>query len=262
MSIFFAIFVSTTVLAGNKCRVISYPVSSPVATIVVCPGGSYYWLAKENEGAKVAEWLNANNISAYVLEYRTAGVFAFITRHRLIFRGIRYPDAQDDLRELLRELKESEKNPIGVMGFSAGGHLVMSSVELFEREDWPDFVVPVYPVVTMEGEYVHKRSRRALLGDNRSRNKDLREKLSLEQNLPDDCPPVFLVNCKDDPTVDYRNSVMLDSAMTAKNIEHLYMQYETGGHGFGGTDMNAGTDSERWKSDFMDWFNKYIIDGE
>ncbi len=132
----------------------------------------------------------------------------------------------------------------------------MSSAELFEEENRPDFVVPVYPVVTMEGEYAHKRSRRALLGDNRSGSKELREKLSLERNVPEDCPPVFLVNCQDDPVVDFRNSELLDSALTAKGIEHSYRQYVSGGHGFGGSDENAGTDSASWKMDFIIWFDK------
>lgn len=186
----------------------------------------------------MARWLNDNGISAFVLDYRTAYVPAFIFHHRYIFRGNRYPDPQDDLRQALKIVRNKadeygvDVNKIGAMGFSAGGHLVMSSAHLFEPSEQPNFIVPVYPVVTMSADCVHKRSRRGLLGDNKQNDKALKDLLSLEKHVPDDCPPVFLVNCKDDPIVDYRNSVLLDSALTAMEIPHEYLQYEAGGHGF------------------------------
>jgi acetyl esterase/lipase len=140
------------------------------------------------------------------------------------------------------------------MGFSAGGHLVMSSVELFDKSEWPAFVVPVYPVVTMTEPCVHKRSRRALLGESRVRNRRLCDSLSLERHVPDGCPPVFLVNCKDDPTVDYRNSELLDSALTAHHVPHTYIQYKTGGHGFGASDVKGTAECRQWRTAFLEWF--------
>ncbi len=80
---------SAVMTAGKRPVMINYPLNSPDAAVIVCPGGSYYWLDKENEGEKVAEWLNSNNIAAYVLHYRTAGVFAFITKYRLVARARR-----------------------------------------------------------------------------------------------------------------------------------------------------------------------------
>ena len=151
---------------------------------------------------------------------------AFILHFRLIFRGNRYPDPQDDLRDALQYLRQHaeelgiDARKIGVMGFSAGGHLAVSSLELFPIEERPAFVASIYPVVTMTEECVHKRSRRGLLGDSRVGNEELRDLLSLERHIPADCPPVFLVNCKDDPVVDYRNSELLDSALTAQHIDH------------------------------------------
>ena len=144
------------------------------------------------------------------------------------------------------------------MGFSAGGHLVMSSVELFEKDDWPAFIVPVYPVVTMTATCVHKRSRRGLLGDSRVRNKELRELLSLEKHVPSDCPPVFLINCKDDPIVDYHNSILLDSALTSQKIPHQDLLYETGGHGFGASDIKGTPECRQWKEEFIKWINKIL----
>lgn len=228
-------------------------------TIIVCPGGSYYWHDIKTEGHEVGRWLQNNGINAFVLNYRTANVPSFITHHRLIFRGNRYPDPQEDLCQAMRYIKINaekyhvDESKIGVMGFSAGGHLAMSSTELFDRKDRPAFVAAIYPVVTMMEPYVHKRSRRGLLGDSRVRNKELLDLLSLERHVSIDCPPIFLVNCIDDPIVDYRNSVLLDSALTENHIEHRYLQFDTGGHGFGISDQKGTDESRQWKSLFLDW---------
>lgn len=228
-------------------------------SIIVCPGGSYFWHDMKTEGDGVARWLQRQGITAFVLKYRTAQFPAYFTHFRLILRGRRYPDAQDDLRQALRYVRAHagvygvDTTRLGAMGFSAGGHLVMSSAELFPAAERPAFVVPVYPVVTMQEPYVHKRSRRALLGDSRVRNKALRDSLSLELHVPEDCPPVFLTNCKDDPIVKYQNSMLLDSALTAKGISHQYILYETGGHGFGASDTKGTAECREWRKAFLAW---------
>ena len=232
--------------------------------IIVCPGGSYFWHDTKTEGDGVAKWLQQQGISAFVLDYRTADVPAFIFHYRKVFRGNRYPDAQDDLLQAIRYVKSHAKDygidadKIGVIGFSAGGHLAMSAAEFFNREDRPRFVVPVYPVVTMMEDCVHKRSRRGLLGDSRTGNKVLRELLSLERHVPADCPPVFLVNCIDDPIVDYRNAVLLDSALTAMNVPHQYFQYQTGGHGFGVSEDKGSDECRQWKERFLEWLRTLL----
>lgn len=227
--------------------------------IVVCPGGSYFWHDSDTEGHEVAKWLNKNGISAFVLDYRAGTVPAFIFHHRYLFRGNRYPDPQDDLRQAMIIIRKNasefgvDAKKIGAMGFSAGGHLVMSSGELFELQDRPNFIVPIYPVVTMTKNCVHKRSRRGLLGDDKQNDARLKDLLSLERHVPDDCPPVFLVNCKDDPIVDYRNSVLLDSALTSKNVKHIHLLFETGGHGFGASDTKGTAECRQWKEKFLEW---------
>ena len=227
--------------------------------IVVCPGGSYFWHDTTTEGYDVARWLQRNGISAFVLRYRTAMVPAFVTHFRYVVRGNRYPDPQDDLRRAITYIKARadeygiDSRHIGAMGFSAGGHLVMSAAELFDKDVRPAFVAPIYPVVTMTESCVHKRSRRALLGDNRKNNRALRDSLSLERHVPADCPPVFLVNCMDDPIVDWHNSVLLDSALTAHHIPHKYIQYLTGGHGFGASDTKGTAECRQWKAEFLKW---------
>ena len=218
------------------------------AAVIVCPGGSYLWHDMGGEGKDVGEWLQRNGISAFVLRY--------------VFRGNRYPDALNDLLRAMQYVKAHsaelgiDASRVAAMGFSAGGHLVMSAAELLPREQRPWFVVPVYPVVTMTEACVHRRSRRALLGDSRLRSRQLRDLLSLERHVPADCPPVFLVNCKDDPVVDCRNSELLDSALTRQQVPHRYIQYQTGGHGFGASDHKGTAECRQWKEEFMAWFRR------
>lgn len=227
--------------------------------VVVCPGGSYFWHDMETEGHEVARWLQTAGISAFVLKYRTAQFPAYFTHFRLIVRGRRYPDAQEDLLQAMQYIKSHAEeygvdvNSIGVMGFSAGGHLVMSGAEIFPKSLRPSFVASVYPVVTMVEKCVHKRSRRALLGDSRVTDRALQDSLSLERHVPEDCPPVFLINCKDDPIVHYHNSELLDSALSAKRIPHRYIQYQTGEHGFGASETKGTAECRQWKNEFLTW---------
>ena len=269
LSVIMAVIVNSTaaqtnIWEGTDCRkkveMTAYLAEGEGNTaVIICPGGSYFWHDMKNEGQLVAEWLRENGISAFVLKYRTAGTPAFVLRYRHLFRGVRYPDALNDLSQALMIVRCKSKElgidprKVGAMGFSAGGHLVMTGAELLPRAERPSFVAAIYPVVTMTEECVHKRSRRALLGDNKKNNKALKQLLSLEQNVPDDCPPVFLVNCMDDPTVHYHNSELLDSALSHKNIPHTYIQYKTGGHGFGASDVKGTTESRQWKDEFIKW---------
>ena len=239
--------------------------------VIVCPGGSYYWLDEETEGDGVALWLQQNGISAFVLRYRAAGFGAFAWRYRVLFRGKQYPDMLTDAQRALQWVREHaeeyqiDPEKVGMMGFSAGGHLVMSAACFnkcnFLKENGieteislrPTFVAPIYPVVTMRESCVHKRSRRALLSERRQNDAVMRDSLSLERHIPANCPPVFLVNCTDDPVVDYRNSILLDSALTVNKIDHRYIRYHTGGHGFGASDEKGTPESRAWKKEFLNW---------
>ena len=242
-------------------------------SVIVCPGGSYHWHDQEDEGFKVGEWLSARGITAFVLIYRVAGKVEVAMPVRLVFRGRRHPDMIMDAQRALQYVGEHasqyglDRDRIGMMGFSAGGHLVMSAA-CYNETDFlqlagietivslrPAFVVPVYPVVTMNPPYVHRRSRRGLLGDNRVGNQAMRDSLSLEKHIPDNCPPVFLVNCVDDPIVQYQNSILLDWALAQKGVPHRYIQYQKGGHGFGANDEKGSPESREWKKEFLVWLD-------
>ena len=232
-------------------------------SIIVCPGGSYFWLDDVNEGEEVAEWLQNNGISAFVLRYRAAGFGAFFWHHRRVFRGKQYPDMLEDAQQAIKYVKEHSEeygidpNRLGIMGFSAGGHLALMTACFSDKEEnSPAFVGAIYPVVTMNEPYSHERSRRALLSERKQNNQTMRDSLSLERHIPDDCPPVFVINCVDDETVDYQNSILLDSALTAKKIDHKYILYNTGDHGFGVSEVFGTKESRNWKNEFLIWLGQ------
>lgn len=247
-------------LPGTKATLECYGAEKPMAAVVVCPGGSYSWLDYQVEGVEVAQWLQSHGIAAYVLRYRVQGWLAWATHYRYFLRGHRYPDPLHDAEAALDWLHSNADSlgidtaRIGIMGFSAGGHLSMLST--YTRR--PAFVAPIYPVVTMRQDCVHGRSRRALLGEYGRFKQHMRDSLSLEEHVRPDCPPVFLVNCVDDPVVDYRNSVLLDSALTANSVPHRYIQYRTGGHGFGMSDTRGTAECRPWKEEFLKWLKTIL----
>lgn len=242
--------------------------------VIVSPGGSYSWHDYEVEGMDVARWLNEQGIAAFVLKYRVQGVFNFIFHTRALFGGHRHPDMIEDVQRAIQLVREGAVqygiNPqrVGTLGFSAGGHLSMSAA-CYHQTDFlaphgirrtvslrPDFAAPIYPVVTMSHPCCHKRSRRALLGEWGKFSHALRDSMSLEKHIPADCPPVFLVNCVDDPIVDYHNSELLDAALTAVGVRHRYIQYKTGGHGFGASQTRGTAEARQWKQEFLAWLKE------
>lgn len=231
--------------------------------VIVCPGGSYSWLDMKVEGVGVAQWLQQNGINAFVLKYRVASVGAYITGFRVLGIGHKYPDMLLDvewaLSEVYRHADEYhiDTTRIGVMGFSAGGHLTMLSATHNETSYKPHFLCPIYPVVSMSESCSHVRSRRGALGVWHQWNQTMRDSLSIEKHIRKDCPPVFLVNCVDDPVVRYENSVLLDSALTTQNINHKYIQYQTGGHGFGASQTKGTEESRQWKQEFLLWISNF-----
>jgi len=214
-------------------------------SVIICPGGSYYWLDIENEGFSVAKYLNKKGITAFVLKYRTAK------------RGNHHPAMIQDLERAIRIVKEKSgefgihPDKVGVMGFSAGGHLAGTAAIYAEETTKPCFAAMIYPVISMQDPICHKKSRKNLLGKNYP--EEWKEKMSLEKNVNAQMPPVFLLHCVGDKTVDYQNSVVFEKALIEKNVSHKFLlldEYRKGGHGFG---IQPNGKATGWIDAFVDW---------
>ena len=229
------------------------PEKSSTTAVIVCPGGSYFWLAKKSEGSEVAQWLNQNGYAAYVLEYPVSGWWSWFTHIRRSC-CTQHPGQIDALEEALKTVKSKGYEKVGAMGFSAGGHLVLSGAELLPDSTAPDFVAAIYPVVTMREPYVHKRSRRGLLGERRRRDPVMQDSLSMELHADKVRCPVFLLNCVDDPTVDWHNAQMMSDSLKDKYV--IYLQSPVGGHGFGVSEKKMAKYNSTY---LLVWPDKFLI---
>jgi acetyl esterase/lipase len=203
--------------------------------IVICPGGGYQTLSMDKEGYAVAKWLNSLGVSAFVLKYRLGPRY---------HHPIELHDAQRAIRMVRSRAAEYglQADRIGIMGFSAGGHLASTAGTHFDDGDAsaadpidrmssrPDFMVLCYPVITF-GQFAHVGSRRNLLGDNP--DPKLVENLSNELQVTKDTPPTFLFQTTTDATVPVENSVLFYLALRKAGVPAEMHIYERGPHGVG-----------------------------
>ncbi|WP_338357794.1 alpha/beta hydrolase [Yeosuana marina] len=196
--------------------------------VVICPGGSYSWLAYEHEGTDLAKFFNGRGVAAFVLKYRLPNAKNDIEQHKSPLL-----DAKRAM-EIVRAGAEKwnlDPSKIGIVGSSAGGHLASTLGTHFESENRPDFMILLYPVVTMKGDYTHFGSRKNLLGENPS--DEMVTQYSNELQVKENTPPTFIVHCADDRTVPVENSLQLVSALRKKKVPVELHVYPKGGHGFG-----------------------------
>ena len=205
--------------------------------VVICPGGAYSGLSMDKEGRKVAEWLNSLGIAGVVLKYRHRGT------------GYGHPAPLQDAQRAIRTVRNKagqwniDSDKIGIIGFSAGGHLASSAGTHFEQSFYspkddidsvsarPDFMILVYPVITLTKPYGHLGSTINLLG--RKPDENLIEALSNEKQVTKRTPPTFLVHGSDDATVPVENSVLFYLALRKAGVPAEMHIYEHGRHGFG-----------------------------
>lgn len=236
---------------------------------IVCPGGSYFWLDRSNEGRTTALWLQRHGVTAFLLEYRTAGVAAFMTRFRLGGHVTRARRAMQDIFMAIdyvrRHAAQWSVDPgrIGVLGFSAGGHIALMAAEKdgdtvlrdvgieSVAPPVPAFAGAIYPVVSFVAPCAHGRSRRGLIGDFHGHHPELRRELSAELHARAGMPPVFIVSCDDDRVVHPDNSRLMAAALARCGARHEYHSYRTGGHGFGIGTRIPGADSAAWPAAFL-----------
>jgi acetyl esterase/lipase len=207
------------------------------AAVVVCPGGGYSGLAMQKEGLEVAEWLRSKGIVGVVLRYRCGG-----GKNQ---QPVPLEDAKRGLRTVRAKATELRVDPqkIGILGFSAGGHLASTAATMFDEgkadaEDpierqasRPDFAMLIYPVITLVGDATHRGSRNNLLGAGAT--EALAETWSTDRRVTDKTPPTFLVHASDDQGVPVENSLLFYKALVANGVPAEMHVYEVGGHGFG-----------------------------
>ncbi|WP_226895347.1 alpha/beta hydrolase [Luteolibacter marinus] len=221
------------------------------AAMVICPGGGYGGLVTGGEGSGIASWLNKHHITGFVLEYR-------LPHGR---PDVPLRDAQRAIRLARSKAREWGCDPgrIGIIGFSAGGHLAATAATRFDDGDpdaedpvdrtgcRPDFAVLVYPVITM-GEGTHGGSRNNLLGENPA--PELVTLYSAEKQVTAKTPPVFLTHAEDDQVVPCRHCKLLHEALLAHKVPAEYLELPSGGHGLNGY---KGPMWDAWQAAALDW---------
>ena len=247
---------------GTQCRakhatLTEYlPQGQPRAAIIICPGGNYHWLEQDEEGIQVAQWLTSEGYAAYILKYRVAGKVEYLAKYRTVIRGNRYPDMICDLQRAIQLVKERFHGPVGVIGFSAGGHLAASASTLFvDAETRPDFSVLVYPVISLDPAITHRESRKNILGP----REDLQDRYSLEKQVSGQTPPTFLALSADDRNVNPENSIRYFQALLAHKVPAQMYIYPDGGHGWGFTTAEFGRDGiAPYRDEFFAALNRFL----
>ena len=208
--------------------------------VVIFPGGGYHGLAYDWEGTDIAKALNAKGIAGIVVKYRLPWSKS-ITGGKNI---VPLQDAQRAIRMVRKKAGEWNISPnkIGVMGFSAGGHLASTlgthyNEKVYNRQDdaddlsaRPDFLALIYPVITLGVPSTHTGSRVSLVGENATQPEI--DYLSNEKHVDDDTPPTFLLHAADDDVVPVENSILFFKALQAHGIPVSMHIYPKGGHGF------------------------------
>lgn len=232
---------------------VHFPAQTNGTAVVVCPGGGYGAIGLGAEGDGTAQWLAKNGMVGVVLEYR------------LPYGNPAIPllDAQRAIRRVRSKATEWGCDPhrIGILGFSAGGHLAATASTHFDAGDpssadpvrrtssRPDFSILIYPVITM-GPLTDTGTRQNLLGPNPSA--EWIEEYSNEKQVTDQTPPAFLIHARDDRIVSSANSELYLNALQDRQIPADYLEMPSGGHGLG----YGGPLWAVWQTRVLDWLNR------
>ena len=227
---------------------VSFPDSgkSVGAAVVICPGGGYGNLAMDHEGTQIAEWFNSFGVTAAILDYRHRG------------KGYGHPNPMLDVQRAIRMVRANaqawniDPAKIGVMGFSAGGHLASTAAVHFKDHPnpaddidrvscRPDFAILCYPVIASDAAYTHRGSMRNLLGENAP--PELVEFYSTEKQVTDKTPPTFLFSTFEDTGVPPENSIEFYLALRKHKVPAELHVYQQGRHGLGLAKGTAGTET-------------------
>lgn len=206
------------------------------AAVIICPGGSYTVIVYQGEGVSTAKELAKNGVAAFVLKYRLPDDSTMLNKNI---------GPLQDAQQAIKTVRENaakwgiDSNKIGIMGFSAGGHLAATEAThfteaLIENNNKtslrPDFQILVYPVITMQDYLTHKESKRKLLGNDPS--KETTDLFSNELQINATSPPAYITHAADDKVVDVDNSIQYFEKLRLENVPVEMHIYPKGGHGF------------------------------
>ena len=231
--------------------------------VIICPGGGYKMLAYDWEGTDIAKWYNSKGIAAFVLKYRLPNSPSLIEPQWAPLQ-----DAQRAIRIVRKNSKKwnIDSSQIGVMGFSAGGHLASTLGTHFNEDTLkeininsineisarPDFMILIYPVITFDKKYYHGGSKNSLIGENSSQ--EMIDYFSNNLQVSSDTPPTFLIHSSDDSGVPYQNSVLFFDALQKFKISSELHLYPEGGHGYS---LAIGKGRlQDWTELLNDWLNE------
>jgi acetyl esterase/lipase len=234
------------------------PARSNGAAVLIAPGGGYSWVVVDKEGYEMARWLAGRGVTVFVLFYRlphegwAAGPDTPLQDSQRAIRLIRHRAGRYGV----------DRKRICAMGFSAGGHvcadlLARFSARVYEPADAadrlsarPDLAAPIYPVVSMTPPQAHSGSRKNLVGENASAERERAHSPHL--HVPADAPPTFLLHAEDDASVPVENSLLLRGALLARKVPVETHLFADGGHGFG-LRLARGKTVEGWQEIFWAW---------
>lgn len=216
-----------------------FPADNPNGlSVVMCPGGSYEYLAVQNEGTDMAAWFNSMGITFAVLKYRLPNEHC----------DIPLDDAHRAMTVMKSLADELGFNKIGIMGASAGGHLASCAAVHYTANTRPDFLVLLYPIIS----YMDRVSPGAknVLFDMYPSDEAI-EYYSSELNVTSDCPPTFIIHCDDDTVVPAHEIRSFYDALAANNVSTVLRTFPEGGHGWGFSDSFPHKDE--WTSELEEW---------
>jgi len=246
---------------SNPTLTVFVPEKPNGTSVIICPGGGYQYLAINKEGYKTAEWFNSIDITAFVLKYRLPS--DEIMENKSIGP---LQDAQESVRYIRRNAEkwQLDANKIGIIGFSAGGHLAATLSTKYDEKTYqskdtisakPNFSLLIYPVISMNSEITHKGSRNKLLGN--PATDELIEQFSTEKLINAETPPAFFVHAIDDKSVPMENSLQYFIELKKNNVISEMHLYQKGGHGFG---LGKDATSKFWTTHCEKWLqlNQFI----
>ena len=230
---------------------------APKPCVVICPGGGYGILASQHEGTDVAKYFNSIGVHAVVLKYRIPS-----SSNQIDKKYAPLQDAQQMMYLVRKNAKKWNVDPakVGIMGFSAGGHLASSLATHYDDKKIksrnslrPDFQILIYPVISF-GRYTHLGSRNNLLG--KDTTSEFINYFSNELHVNANSPKAFLVHAKNDEAVPIENAWMYKTALEKSGVPVQLIEFEKGGHGFG---MINSTSNIYWPTLLTEWLKKENI---